>query len=176
MIVKTPSGGIAAADLEDSPPKMSSALCEVYSGSDIGELVDTLRTEVVWNLSSSEISANAIVVAIKDKSGKWVAFVGGGGIVPLTEPCECGDCVTGGAIDDCVAIGDATTEYSIPLTGILALEFGDTVILTHVSSCTWESDLFEDVDLGDGDHDYKFKLVFSGTSIEEAELTLEDET
>lgn len=101
---------------------------------------------------------------------------GGGTTGTSTSPCNCGDCIAAGAIDACAEFDEAPTQYSLPLTGELALAFGSTVTLVHVSSCTWESDLFEDVDLGDGDHDYTFVLVFTGDGVEEAELTLEDET
>lgn len=91
--------------------------------------------------------------------------------------CRCGGCLQEGSITACAAVGSAPEEFRLLLlTGELANAFGNDVVLAHISGCTWESDLFEDVDLGDGLHDYTFRLVFSGTSIEDATLTLEDET
>jgi hypothetical protein len=93
--------------------------------------------------------------------------------------CSCGGCLEAGSIDACAAAGEAPQDFVLSLASASAAirdAFGASVVLTHDSSCTWLSDTFEDVDLGDGDHDYFFKLVFSGTSIEEATLTLEDET
>lgn len=107
---------------------------------------------------------------------------GSGGSSGGESDCACGGCLSAGAIDACGAIGEAPTEFVLATSQVFpdvsdAVDiFGSEIVLTHDSSCTWLSDTFENVDLGDGEHDYVFKLVFSGTDPGEVELTLEDET
>ena len=91
--------------------------------------------------------------------------------------CDCGPCIAAGSVTGCVAIGEAPANFQVPLTdsGLIAA-FGPNVVLTYVSGCTCESDAFPAVDLGAGSHTYTWKLVFAGKSVEDAVLTLEDET
>ena len=111
---------------------------------------------------------------------RWTGGRGGGGTTTTTssgETCGCGTCLDAGSISACSAIGDAPLNFKFSLTGTaMTGAFGQTVVLTHVSSCTWESDEFASVDLGDGNHDYTWRLVFTGDGVEEATLTLVDET
>lgn len=111
---------------------------------------------------------------------RWFPRRGGGGssTVPAADQgCSCGSCIDAGAVTACGSIsGNAATNYKFTTTDVvLRSVFGTEVVLTHSSSCTWESDTFT-ADLGDGSHDYTWKLVFAGEGVEEATLTLEDET
>lgn len=91
--------------------------------------------------------------------------------------CECGGCVESGSITDCAAIGEALNSYRVNMPNADYREaFGNFVVLEWSTGCTWVSDVFTEVDLGDGNHDYTWKMVFTGKSIEEVTITLEDET
>lgn len=93
--------------------------------------------------------------------------------------CTCGTCIDAGSVTDCASLADdAPLNYRITMpTAALIAAFGTYVVLTYTgsASCTWESDTFNSIDLGDGAHNYTWKLVFAGEGIEEATLTLEDE-
>lgn len=97
-----------------------------------------------------------------------------------TADCACGDCIAAGSVTGCAALtDDAPLNYRITMpTAALIAAFGTYVVLTHAggSSCTWESDTFTALDLGNGSHNYTWKLVFAGEGVEDATLTLEDET
>lgn len=110
---------------------------------------------------------------------------GGGGSTIINVPsvgessCTCGTCIDAGSVTDCASLtDDAPLNYRITLTdATLIAAFGTYVVLTYTgsASCTWESDTFNSIDLGDGSHNYTWKLVFAGEGVEEATLTLEDE-
>jgi len=100
----------------------------------------------------------------------------GTSVAGVSNNCSCGDCVDSGTVTACTAIGEAPLYFRIPMTHfLLSPHFGTEVILTHVSSCTWQSPAYS-LDLGSGTKDYTWKLVFTSKSIEGAELTLEDDT
>lgn len=91
--------------------------------------------------------------------------------------CSCGSCLGAGAIDGCVAVGEASTNYTMPTPPEFVTYFGATLTLTWISGCTWETDEFTGVTIGTyGPHDFFFRLVMTDTGLEGAEVTLEDET
>jgi hypothetical protein len=87
-IGRAPVGGIAALDQagtgtssDDSP---QSAVCTLYAITDDGgagtaELGDTQITRQVFNISNSDISAGTWFLAVRDKFGRWIAVLPGGG-------------------------------------------------------------------------------------------------
>lgn len=100
--------------------------------------------------------------------------IGSNEILGTVDNCECGGCVGSGAITDCAVIDEATNSYRLPMIEQKYIdEFGDFVILVWETGCVWKSDVFENINFGDGLKDYFWKLVFAGTGIEQVTLTLE---
>lgn len=97
-IAKTPSEGIPAADFESDPPKINSAKCSIWTIQNrSGELSQTPRNEIVWNLESSILSGDQFIKIAKDKFGRWVPMQGTHGSLSVdfrivSSPGYCDEC------------------------------------------------------------------------------------
>lgn len=126
-IVKTPDGGIPAADLNATPPEVGSAKCTVYQINSQRKLIETKRQEIVWNLESSVISGDQFIKIAKDKFGRWHPMQGGGGggnyWATITR-----------VIDDCNCLVAKAVVYRIPCSGASA-EIGEEITVYDDLGC-----------------------------------------
>lgn len=75
VVAKAPGGGIAA--MTGTTP--GSATCSIWRKNGSGVLEDQGFTQVVYNLSTTAVSASAYVQALQDKWGTWFALTAKGG-------------------------------------------------------------------------------------------------
>jgi hypothetical protein len=83
-IAKTPGGGIPAFD----GTNISAADCEIYRTVDLNTpttLEDAGFTKTVYNLSSASIPANTFIQVMRDKFGRWLQVMGGGGGLSIVQ-------------------------------------------------------------------------------------------
>lgn len=87
-IARTPAGGIEGyttplgTDSGSDAADAHYGYCQIYRIRDIGSDVDVIPISIyrdVWNLSREGIAGDTLIGAIKDKTGKWLAFPFSGG-------------------------------------------------------------------------------------------------
>jgi hypothetical protein len=157
------------------------AWCEKY------EFVKSTRTyerrtgskTYVYSIDTIPAVNTFILAFYNTQSGRWEKVDEGssGPTIIAGGECDCGSCLDGGFVTTCAHFAEAPTQFRLAFDvgSLLWTHFG-TVFLTHDTGCVWVSDVYEDVDLGDGEHDYTWTLTFNGRGIEDVVLLLEDET